>query len=102
MNFVKFLRPFKNPFNNNFALNTIRGAKRKGEKKQEGVFSEHILNVYKNAEDVTILPDEYYPPWVFELAREPMELEEMLGSAFLGIAVNRIYLYIYNTRLLIQ
>jgi hypothetical protein len=88
MNFLKYLRPYKSPLNNNMIFNTIRGAKRKGEKKQDGILTEHILNVYKNAEDVAILPDEYYPPWVKELAQEKMILEELSANALFGICVN--------------
>jgi hypothetical protein len=88
MNFIKNLRNFKSPFNNSFAFDTIRGAKRKGEKKQDGVLSEHILNVYKNAEDVSILPNDYYPPWVMDLAREPLVLEEFYLNAYYGVMVN--------------
>ena len=87
MNFLKFLRPNKNPFNTNMLLSTIRGAKRKGEKKQDGILTEHILNVYKNAEDVAILPEEYYPEWVADLAKEPMHLEEFYGNAITGASV---------------
>ena len=87
MNFLKILRSNKSPLNNSYLMSTIRGAKRKGEKKQEGVLSEHILNVYKNAEDVPILPDNYYPRWVKDLARPQMTLEEFYGHSIIGIAV---------------
>jgi hypothetical protein len=91
MNFLKLLRPNKNVISNTL-LNTARGAKRKGEKKEAGVLSEHVLNVWKNApEDVAILPDQYYPKWVLDLPRETMKLEEMYGNAILGVTV-RIFL----------
>ena len=89
MNFLKLLRPNKNVLSSNSLLSTIRGAKRKGEKKQEGILTEHILNIYKNApEDVSILPDQYYPKWVMDLPREPMVLEEFYGNALVGTFVS--------------
>jgi hypothetical protein len=86
MNLIKLLRSSRSPFNN-VMIETTRGAKRKGEKKEAGILSEHILNVYKNAEDVAILPDEYYPKWVMDLARPNMSLEEFFGNSVLGTCV---------------
>jgi hypothetical protein len=86
MNLVKLLRQSKSPINN-ILLNTTRGAKRKGEKKEAGVLTEHILNIYKNAEDVAILPDEYYPEWVHDLARPQMCLEEFFANSITGTCV---------------
>ena len=54
MNIFKLLRPFKSPFNNITVSSTTRGAKRKGDKKSDAILSEHILNVYKNKDDVAI------------------------------------------------
>jgi hypothetical protein len=85
MNIVKLLRPFKTQFNNIISANTVRGAKRKAEKKQDGILSEHILNVYKNKDDIAILPDEYYPPWVKTLSEEPFLLEESCINSLWGI-----------------
>ena len=33
------------------------------------------------------LPDEYYPPWVMDLARPPMKAEEMGGNAAWGMTL---------------
>ncbi len=86
MNLIKLLRPSRSPLTN-ILLSTTRGAKRKGEKKDAGVLTEHILNIYKNAEDVQILPDQYYPEWVFDLSRPTMKLEEFFGNAVTGTCV---------------
>jgi hypothetical protein len=86
MNFLKLLRPSKSPINN-IIINTSRGAKRKGEKKEAGILTEHVLNIYKNAEDVAILPDEYYPRWVLDLARPQMCLEEFFANSAIGTCV---------------
>ena len=87
MNFIKLLRPFKSPLNNITATSATRGAKRKGDKKSDAILSEHILNVYKNKDDIAILPDEYYPPWVLDLARPAMKAEEMGGNAAWGMTL---------------
>jgi hypothetical protein len=89
MKLFKFLRP-GNPIKN--ILNeTLRGPKKKAEKK-DMVKSEHILNFYKNAEDVVILPDEYYPKWVMELDKYPYNLDESLDLYMCGIEVKIIYI----------
>lgn len=87
MNILKLLRPSKSPLNNITLSLTTRGAKRKGDKKSDAVLSEHILNVYKNRDDVSILPDEYYPPWVLRLAEPDMRAEEMAGNAAWGMTL---------------
>jgi hypothetical protein len=87
MNIFKLLRTYKSPLNNLTLSSTTRGAKRKGEKKSDAVLSEHILNVYKNRDDVAILPDEYYPPWVLRLAEPQMKVEEMIGNAAWGMTL---------------
>jgi hypothetical protein len=92
MNIFKFLRTTKSPFNNEMLINTIRGAKRKGEKK-EIVHSQHVLNVFKRTkEDVKILPDEYYPPWVLDLWKWPTSKEDMFGMFFVG---NYVCIYLF-------
>lgn len=87
MNIFKLLRPFKSPINNVTLSSAIRGAKRKGEKKSDAILSEHIVNVFKNREDVVILPDEFYPPWVLNLANTPMIVEEAGGNAAWGMTL---------------
>lgn len=86
MNTLKLLRSNRSPCNN-ILINYTRGAKRKGEKKEAGMLSEHILNVYKNEEDVIILPDEFYPEWVRDLSRPKMKLEEFFAHAVTGTCV---------------
>lgn len=81
MNLTNMLRTSSSTFK---YLNSIsRGAKRKGEKK-EIVHSQHVLNIYKNADDVKVLPNEYYPPWVMNLSRWPTIKEEMWGMYYVG------------------
>jgi hypothetical protein len=87
MNVFKLLRPFKSPLNNITLSSTVRGAKRKGDKKSDAVLSEHIINVFKNRDDVVILPDEFYPPWVLNLANTPMMIEEAMGNAAWGMTL---------------
>lgn len=94
MNYLKFLRN-KNPFNNVVMSDTLRGAKRKGEKK-EILKSEHILNLYKNADDVKVLPDEYYPIWLFNLAQQPYNYDEMMNFFICGHGVSVIIIIIYS------
>jgi len=87
MNIFNLLRPFRSTLNNVTLSSAIRGAKRKGDKKSDAILSEHIVNVYKNREDVVILPDEFYPPWVLNLANTPMNLEEAAGNAAWGMTL---------------
>jgi hypothetical protein len=81
MKLFKFLRN-TNPVNNIQNI-TIRGPKKKSDKK-DMVKSEHILNFYKNADDVVILPDEYYPKWVLELHEFRYNVDETLNNAIAG------------------
>lgn len=43
--------------------------------------------MYKNCDDVPILPDQYYPPWVLELAKPQMNNEECYINSTYGITV---------------
>jgi hypothetical protein len=85
MKIFKLLRN-KNPLNNIITEATLRGPKKKAEKK-DIVKSEHILNFYKNADDVAILPDEYYPKWVLELGRGKFHSDEMYDMYMSGFTV---------------
>lgn len=64
MNLLKFLRYNSTPIRNVVNNSTLRGPKKKSDKKGEGIVSEHILNIFKSKDDVAILPSEYYPSWV--------------------------------------
>jgi hypothetical protein len=85
MKLFKFLRPLS-PVNNTILQTTLRGPKKKAEKK-DYVKSEHILNFYKNADDVSILPDEYYPKWVMEMDRYPPNLSETFDMFLCGMSI---------------
>jgi hypothetical protein len=89
MKLCNFLRNI-NPINNIITTATLRGPKKKGEKK-DYVKSEHILNFYKNADDVAVLPDEYYPKWVLELHHRKFNLDETVDLFYAGQGVNIIF-----------
>jgi hypothetical protein len=71
---------------NNTLLSTTRGPKKKSEKK-DMVKSEHILNFYKNSDDVAILPDEYYPKWVLDLSTFKYNANEYIDNTYFGHTV---------------
>ena len=81
MKLFKFLRTPTTT--NNALLLTIRGPKKKSEKK-DMVKSEHILNFYKNSDDVAILPDEYYPKWVLNLSEFRFNANEYIDNTYYG------------------
>ncbi len=84
MKLFKFLR--QPSILNNTLLSTTRGPKKKSDKK-DMVRSEHILNFYKNSEDVPILPDEYYPKWVLELSDVRHNVQEYIDNTYYGYGV---------------
>lgn len=52
---------------NNYRDMIARGAKRKSDRLAVQP-SEHLLNIMKSKEDTPILPDKYYPPWLFQMS----------------------------------
>jgi hypothetical protein len=86
-NFLKLFRTIRTPFNN-ILTQTVRGAKKKGEKKGDVILTEHILNVHKTQDDIAILPDEYYPPWVLNLQHEKTSTEDAFLQMIYGNGVN--------------
>lgn len=90
MNSLKFLRQTKTPFNNTIMNDTLRGGKKKADKKADAILTEHVLNMYKDKNDVTVLPDNYYPVWLKSLARPQLSTEEFYAHTVYGIAV-KIY-----------
>jgi hypothetical protein len=99
MKLFKFLRNI-NPVNN-ILVQTTRGPKKKAEKK-DIIKSEHILNFYKNADDVAILPDEYYPKWVLDLHKFRFNLDEMIDSQYFGHLVYIILTRLFHLNICIQ
>jgi hypothetical protein len=85
MKLFKFLRTPS--ITNNTLISTTRGPKKKSDKK-DMVKSEHILNFYKNSDDVPILPNEYYPKWVLDLSKFRYNYKEYLDNTYYGHRVN--------------
>jgi len=90
MNFLKSLRSNITPIRNVLNNSTLRGPKKKADKKGDGIVSEHILNIFKNQDDVAILPSEYYPPWVVELEKRQTSTSEYIINSCCG---NYVKLY---------
>lgn len=88
MNFLKSMRNNITPIRNVLNNSTLRGPKKKADKKGDGIVSEHILNIFKNRNDVVILPNEYYPPWVLDLKDLPMSNTEFYTNSITGLNVN--------------
>lgn len=86
MSLLKSLRQSITPARN-ILSSTLRGPKKKADKKGDGIVSEHILNIYKSNDDVPILPSEYYPPWVLDLKTHPSTMEEFLVNSYCGNCV---------------
>lgn len=67
---MSFLKKLQTTLNINSIKQEIsRGAKRKTEKTAVE-YSHHFINIAKEREDVVILPNEYYPPWLFDMPRD--------------------------------
>jgi len=96
MNFLKSLRSNITPIRNVLNNSTLRGPKKKSDKKGDGIVSEHILNIFKNQDDITILPSEYYPPWVIELDKKPTTTSEFFINSCTGNYVIFQFFMKYN------
>lgn len=100
MNLLKSIRSNITPIRNVLTNSTLRGPKKKADKKGDGIVSEHILNIFKNKDDVPILPSEYYPPWVVELKNQPIRNSDYIINSCIGIHVCYIkilyYLFVLN------
>lgn len=90
MNFLKSLRNNITPVRNVLNNSTLRGPKKKADKKGDGIVSEHILNIFKGQDDVPILPSEFYPPWVTELHLRQMKNSEFIINSCTGVYVSKI------------
>jgi len=90
MNFLKSLRSNITPARNVLNNSTLRGPKKKADKKGDGIVSEHILNIFKNQDDVPILPSEYYPPWVIDLKKRPLKNSDFIINSCTGTYVSKI------------
>ncbi len=88
MNILNSLRNNITPVRNILNNSTFRGPKKKADKKGDGIVSEHILNIFKNQDDIPILPTEYYPPWVVELKKRPMRNSDFIINSLTGIYVS--------------
>ena len=84
MNLLKSLRQSITPNRNILLSSTIRGPKKKADKKGDGIISEHILNIYKSNDDVPILPSEFYPKWVIEMKEPQWSMEEFIVNSYCG------------------
>jgi len=84
MSLLNSLRQSITPSRNILLSSTIRGPKKKSDKKGDGIISEHILNIYKNNDDVPILPSEFYPKWVVEMKQHPLTMEEYIVNSYCG------------------
>ena len=107
MSLLKSLRQNITPARNILTSSTLRGPKKKSDKKGDGIVTEHLLNIYKNTEDVPILPSEYYPKWVIGMKEHPLTMEEYIINSYCGNYVNNkqiiiIILIKYFSSLIIQ
>ena len=73
----------------------ILGPKKKGGGKKEIIESKHLLNIYKDKEDIEILPDEYYPKWLNEINRPLVVPEDLVYIYLRGEKVKRIIFYLF-------
>ena len=88
MSLLNALRQSITPSRNILISSALRGPKKKSDKKGDGITSEHILNIYKNNDDVPILPSEFYPKWVVGMKEHPMSMEEYIINSYCGNCVN--------------
>lgn len=84
MSFLKSLRTNIGPLRNHINNCTLRGPKKKADRKGDGIVAEHILNIFKNRDDVAILPSEYYPPWVIGLKKPIIRPSDFLINSMIG------------------